>query len=108
MDPPAEEITDQPRRKNVQANTDYSMGRKVHSSLAPCHPMPSGRSVGWTGYTERDVQSTTPPEMRRHTSAQWLPRSNHCGEEESGRVVRPMVRWLVPKASIVKGKSHEK
>src|SRR6266436_3707952 len=27
MDPPAEEITDQPRRKNVQANTDYSMGR---------------------------------------------------------------------------------
>src|ERR1700730_1114673 len=27
MDPPAEEITDQPRRKDVQANTDYSMGR---------------------------------------------------------------------------------
>src|ERR1700680_5029042 len=27
MDPPAEEITDQPRRKNVQAKGDYSMGR---------------------------------------------------------------------------------
>ena len=28
MDPPAEEITDQPRRKNVQAKRDYSMGRQ--------------------------------------------------------------------------------
>jgi hypothetical protein len=27
MDPPAEEITDQPRRKNVQAKGDYSMGK---------------------------------------------------------------------------------
>src|SRR5580700_8239370 len=26
-DPPAEEITDQPRRKNLQANQDYSMCR---------------------------------------------------------------------------------
>src|ERR1700686_5869801 len=33
MDPPAEEITDQPRRKNVQANTDYSMGAETARRL---------------------------------------------------------------------------